>query len=81
MIKVGTIGDDGAIAFSETHGALVNRSFGFSTDFHKRSQNQPNDTSKSRPCNPSITNDHRFYQTFLPLNYHCATAYRRSKSR
>src|SRR5262245_65759721 len=24
VIKVGTIGDDGAFAFSETHGALVN---------------------------------------------------------
>jgi hypothetical protein len=28
VIKAGTIGDDGAIAFSETHGVLVNRLIG-----------------------------------------------------
>jgi hypothetical protein len=28
VIKAGTIGDDGASAFSETHGVLVNRLIG-----------------------------------------------------
>jgi len=56
VIKVGTIGDDGAFAFSETHGVLVNRLIGLAnliliTDSRARFRLIPLDNfPRSRPC-------------------------------